>query len=41
VSGNGGVHFIHNAGHVSGVSQTKWIGAVTLAYRFHLEGVLP
>jgi len=41
VSGNGGVHFIHNAGHVSGVSQTKWIGAVTLAYRFHVEGVLP
>ncbi len=41
VSANGGVHFIHNAGHVSGISQTKWIGAVTLAYRFHLEGVLP
>ncbi len=41
LSGNGGVHFIHNAGHVTGASQTKWIGALTLAYRFHLEGVLP
>ena len=41
LSGDGGVHFIRNAGHVSGASQTKWIGALTLAYRFHLEGVLP
>src|SRR6266699_1415079 len=41
LSGNGGVHFLHNAGHVSGVSETKWVGAATLAYRFHLEGVLP
>ena len=41
LSGNGGVHFIHNVGHVSGVSRTKWIGALTLTYRFHLQGVLP
>jgi hypothetical protein len=41
LSGNGGVHFLHNAGHVTGVNQTKWIGALTLAYHFHLEGVLP
>jgi hypothetical protein len=41
VSGNGGVHVIHNAGHVTGVNRTKWIGALTLAYRFHVEGVLP
>jgi hypothetical protein len=41
LSGTGGVHVIHNAGHVSGVSQTKWIGALSLAYRFHFEGVLP
>ncbi|PYO60502.1 MAG: hypothetical protein DMD70_08405, partial [Gemmatimonadetes bacterium] len=41
LSGNGGVHVIRNAGHVSGASQTKWIGALTLAYRFHVEGVLP
>jgi len=41
LSGNGGVHFIHNVGHVSGVDQTKWIGALTLTYRFHVEGILP
>ena len=41
VSGNGGLHLIHNAGHVTGATRTKWIGALTLAYRFHLEGVLP
>jgi len=41
VSGNGGVHFIHNAGHVTGASRTKWIGALTLTYRFHLQGILP
>ena len=41
VSGNGGVHFIHNAGHVTGASDTKWVGSLTLAYRFHMEGVLP
>jgi hypothetical protein len=40
LSGNGGVHFIHNAGHVTGASVTKWVGRLTLAYRFHVEGVL-
>ncbi|PYO40903.1 MAG: hypothetical protein DMD33_16065 [Gemmatimonadetes bacterium] len=40
-SGNGGVHFLHNAGHVSGASETKWVGGVTLAYRFHIQGALP
>src|SRR5207249_6048281 len=41
LSGNGGVHFLHNAGHVTGVNDTKWVGSVTLSYRFHVEGVLP
>jgi hypothetical protein len=41
LSGNGGVHFIHNAGHVTGASDTKWVGSLTLAYRFHVQGVLP
>ena len=41
LSGNGGVHFIHNAGHAMGVSDTKWVGSLTLAYRFHVQGVLP
>src|SRR6266568_1499943 len=41
LSGNGGVHFIHNAGHVAGASDTKWVGSVTLSYRFHVQGALP
>ncbi len=40
LTANGGVHFIHNAGHASGVSETRWVGSVTLAYRFHVEGAL-
>ncbi len=40
LSGNGGVHFIHNAGHVSGASDTQWVGGITLAFRFHVEGEL-
>ncbi len=40
LSGNGGVHFIHNAGHGMGVSDTKWVGGVALSYRFHFQGAL-
>ena len=39
--GNGGVHFRHNADHVTGVSDTKWVGELTLSYRFHLQGAVP
>ena len=41
LSGNGGVHFIHNAANVSGVSDTKWVGGITVRYRFHFQGELP
>jgi hypothetical protein len=41
LTGNGGVHFIHNAGHATGVSETKWVGGITLSYRFHMQGALP
>ena len=41
LSGSGGVHFIHNSGHVSGASETKWVGGVTFRYRFHVQGALP
>lgn len=41
VSGNGGVHLIANAGHVSGKDETRWDGSVTVAYRFRYEGRLP
>jgi hypothetical protein len=39
--GDGGVHFLHNAGHVTGASDTRWVGSLSLSYRFHLEGELP
>ena len=41
LSGNGGVHFIHNAANVSGVSDTKWVGGITVRYRFHFQSELP
>jgi hypothetical protein len=41
LAGNGGVHLRHNAGHVSGVNDTKWVGGIALTYRFHLQGALP
>jgi hypothetical protein len=39
--GDGGVHFLHNAGHVTGASDTRWVGSLSLSYRFHLEGEVP
>jgi hypothetical protein len=41
LSGNGGVHFIHNAGHVRDVNDTKWVSGITLSYWFRLQGELP
>ena len=41
LAGNGGVHFTRNAGHVSGARDTRWVGSVSLSYRFHFEGTLP
>jgi len=41
VTGNGGVHLIHNAGHVAGASDTRWLGSIGLSYRLAWEGALP
>lgn len=41
VTGNGGVHLITNAGHVTGVSQTQWVGSIGVTYRIHHQDVLP
>ena len=41
LSGNGGVHLIHNAGHVSGTSDTRWVGSLGVTYRISYENVLP
>ncbi|HET7296817.1 MAG TPA: hypothetical protein VFI66_06715 [Gemmatimonadales bacterium] len=37
----GGVHRIANFQHVAGDSRTRFLGSVTLSYRFHHEGPLP
>ena len=41
LTGNGGVHFVTNAGHVTGVRDTQWVGRIALSYRFHVQGALP
>jgi hypothetical protein len=40
VVANGGVHFVHNAGHVTGASATHFVGSVGLTYRVHYEHAL-
>jgi len=41
LAGNGGVHFVRNAEHVSAARETRWVGRVALTYRFGFEGELP
>ncbi len=41
VVANGGVHFVHNAGHVTGTSATHFVGSVGLTYRFHTDHTVP
>ncbi len=41
VTGSGGVHLIHNAGHVTGASETRWLGSLGLSYRLAWERALP
>jgi len=36
-----GVHRITNFQHVSGDTRTRWLGSVSLSYRFRSEGALP
>src|SRR3989475_776213 len=41
LTGNGGVHLIHNAGHVRGTSDTRWVGALRVTYRVFYQNALP
>ena len=41
VVANGGVHFVHNAGHVTGVSTTHFVGTIGLTFRIHTERSVP
>ena len=40
-SANGGVHAVTNDGHVQGLSRTRFVGSVSLSWRFRGEGALP
>jgi hypothetical protein len=41
LSADGGVHLISNAGHMSGVSKTRWVGSIALQWRTKKEGRIP
>ena len=41
IAGDGGVHLISNADHVSGVSKTRWVGRLALTWRSKKEGRVP
>lgn len=40
VAGDGGVHFVRNAWHITGSDDTRWVGTVQVTYRFKKEGLL-
>lgn len=41
VVANGGVHLVHNAGHVTGATATHFVGSLGLTVRLHTESSLP
>ena len=41
ISGNAGLHFVHNEAHVTGVNGTRFVGQIAVTYRFGGESVLP
>ena len=41
ISGNAGLHFVHNEAHVNGVNGTRFVGQVAVTWRFGGESVLP
>ena len=41
LSGDGGVHLISNAGHVTGTDDTRWVGRIALEWRTKKEGRIP
>jgi hypothetical protein len=41
LAGDGGVHLISNANHVTGATKTRWVGTIGLTYRYRKESLLP
>jgi hypothetical protein len=38
---NAGVHFMHNVGHVTGATLTRFVGQIGVTWRFQRASVLP
>ncbi len=41
LAGDGGVHLISNAGHVTGANRTRWVGSVGVEWRYRKESLIP
>ena len=41
LAGDGGVHLVSNAGHVSGAQRTRWVGTVGVTWRYRWESLIP
>jgi len=41
ITGNGGVHLISNADHITGNDKTQWVGTIAMTVRLHWESALP
>ena len=41
LAGDGGVHLISNAGHVTGARDTRWVGRVGIEWRYRRESLIP
>ena len=41
LAGDGGVHLVHNAGHVNGAKDTRWVGRVGIEWRYRWESLIP
>jgi hypothetical protein len=41
LAGDGGVHVVHNAGHVNGANDTRWVGRVGIEWRYRWESLIP
>ena len=40
VVANGGVHFVHNAEHVTGAAATHWVGSIGVTFQMRAEGTI-
>jgi len=41
LAGDGGVHLVHNADHVTGAEKTRWVGRVGIEWRYRWESLIP